>query len=43
VKGAFILIFSAAAASLYKKFNKSGMIAFCGIVAFVIGLVLLYW
>ena len=43
IKGAFILFFPDAAASLYKKFNKSGMIMFCGVVAFVIGLVLLYW
>ncbi|HUC31089.1 MAG TPA: hypothetical protein VMR99_00160 [Candidatus Paceibacterota bacterium] len=43
IKGAFILFFPGAAASLYRKFNKGGMLVFCGIVAFVLGLVLLYW
>ena len=43
IKGAFILFFPGVAAPLYKKFNKSGMIVFCGVVVFVIGLVLLYW
>jgi hypothetical protein len=43
IKGAFILLAPAAAASLYRKFGKSGMIVFVGVVAFVIGLVLLYW
>jgi hypothetical protein len=43
IKGAFILIFSAAAASFYKKFGKSGMLVFCGAVALVLGIVLLYW
>lgn len=40
VKGAFILILPGTAASFYKKFSRNGMIAFCGVVAFVIGLVL---
>jgi hypothetical protein len=43
IKGAFILIFPRAAASLYGKFNKSGMIVFCGVVVFILGMVLLYW
>jgi hypothetical protein len=43
IKGAFILIFPRAAASLYGKFNKSGMLMFCGVVVFVVGMVLLYW
>jgi hypothetical protein len=43
VKGAFILIFPRAAASLYGKLNKSGMLVFCGVVVFVLGMVLLYW
>jgi len=43
VKGAFILLAPGAAASLYRKFSKGGMIVFCGVVAFVLGLVLLYW
>jgi hypothetical protein len=43
IKGAFILLAPGAAASLYKKFGKSGMIVFCGVVAFVLGIVLLYW
>lgn len=43
IKGAFILLAPEAAASLYRKFGKSGMIVFVGVVAFVLGLVLLYW
>jgi hypothetical protein len=43
VKGVFILLAPGAAASLYRKFGKSGLIVFCGVVAFVIGLILLYW
>jgi hypothetical protein len=43
LKGAFIMIFPGAAASLYKSFNKCGIIVFCGIVVFALGLVLLYW
>jgi hypothetical protein len=43
IKGAFILIFPGAAISLYKKLSKGGMLAFCGVVALVLGLVLFYW
>jgi len=43
IKGVFILIFPRAAVSLYRSFNKSGVLVFCGAVAFVLGLVLLYW
>ena len=42
-KGAFILIAPDAAASLYRKFAKGGMLMFCGVVALVIGVALLYW
>ncbi len=40
VKGAFIFIFPQAAVSLYGKFNKSGMLVVCGVVALTLGLVL---
>ncbi len=43
LKGIFILFFPGAAVSLYRKFNMSGMLVFCGVVAFVLGLVLIYW
>ena len=43
VKGVFIMLAPAAATSLYRKFGKSGMVVFCGVVCFVLGLVLLYW
>jgi hypothetical protein len=43
IKGAFILALPNAAASLYGKFNKSGMFVVCGVIAFILGLILLYW
>lgn len=43
VKGAFVLLAPGAAAALYRKFGHSGMIVFCGVVCFVLGVVLLYW
>lgn len=43
VKGVFILLAPDAAASLYRKFNKSGLLVFCGVIALILGLVLLYW
>jgi hypothetical protein len=43
VKGAFILFFPGTAASLYAKFSKKGMFVSCGVVAFILGIVLLYW
>jgi drug/metabolite transporter (DMT)-like permease len=43
IKGVFILLAPAAAASLYKKCSKSGLLVFCGVIVFVLGLVLLYW
>ena len=43
IKGMFILLLPAPAASLYKKCGKSGLIVFAGVVMVVLGLVLLYW
>ena len=43
IKGAFILIFPDAAVSLYRRFNKNGILAACGVVALILGLALLYW
>jgi len=43
LKGVFIVLAPAAAVSLYRKFGQSGIIVFCGVVCFVLGLVLLYW
>lgn len=43
IKGIFILLAPDAAVSFYRKFNKSGMLVFCGVVVLVVGLVLLYW
>jgi drug/metabolite transporter (DMT)-like permease len=43
IKGTFILLLPAPAASLYKKCGKSGLLVVAGIVVFVLGLVLLYW
>jgi len=42
-KGAFIMLAPDAAASLYRKFGKSGLLVFCGVVVFVLGVILLYW
>jgi hypothetical protein len=42
IKGVFILIFPNATASLYRKFNKGGMLMLVGVVVLIIGLVLLY-
>ena len=43
IKGTFILLLPAPAASLYKKCGKSGLLVVAGIVVFALGLVLLYW
>jgi len=43
VKGAFILIFPGAAASLYKKCNKRWLFVLSGIVVLILGIVLLSW
>lgn len=43
IKGTFILLAPRAATALYKKFGHGGLMVFCGVVAFVLGLVLLYW
>jgi drug/metabolite transporter (DMT)-like permease len=43
VKGTFILLLPGAAASLYKKYGKSGLLVVAGVVIVVLGLVLLYW
>ena len=42
IKAAFILLAPGAAASMYRKFGKGGMVVFCGVVVFVVGAVLLY-
>ena len=43
LKGLFILLAPAAATAMYRKFGQSGMIVFCGVVCFVLGIILLYW
>lgn len=43
LKGTFLLLFPGAAAALYKKCGKSGVLVVAGIVAVVLGLFLLYW
>jgi len=43
LKAIFILFFPGNAAALYRKFNNRGMIVFCGLIVFVLGLVLFYW
>ncbi len=43
IKGTFILVLPGVAASFYKKCAKSGVFVFSGIIAVVLGLVLLYW
>jgi protein-S-isoprenylcysteine O-methyltransferase Ste14 len=42
IKGAFLLLFPNLALSLYRKFNKDSVLMAGGIVAFILGLVLLY-
>ncbi len=42
LKGIYILVFPKSASSFYRKMNKEGLFAFAGILAFVIGIVLLY-
>jgi hypothetical protein len=42
IKGVFILWFPNAAAALYRKCNTGSMLVWWGIIAFIIGLVLLY-
>lgn len=43
IKGVFILILPGAAVALYRKINKSGLLMFCGVIVFILGLILLYW
>jgi hypothetical protein len=43
IKGVFILFFPSAAAALYRRFVTDGMLVFCGVIAFILGLVFLYW
>lgn len=43
IKGVFILFFPRAAGGLYRKCGKSGTMVFWGLVALIIGLILLYW
>jgi len=42
IKGVFILFFPDAAVSVYRKFNKEGLLVFSGLVVIVIGLILFY-
>ncbi len=42
IKGAFILFFPAVTTALYRKFGKSGLMTFAGVVALVVGFALLY-
>ncbi len=42
IKGAFLLLLPGPAISLYQKCNKDSVLIFGGIVAFILGLVLLY-
>jgi hypothetical protein len=42
LKGAYLLIFPNSAAILYKKWNKGGFIAVAGLIALILGLILLY-
>lgn len=42
IKGAFILFVPGSAASFYRIFAKKSLVAFCGVIALIIGLVLLY-
>lgn len=42
LKGIMILIFPKSTASFYRKLNKEGFFALGGLVAFLVGLVLLY-
>jgi uncharacterized membrane protein HdeD (DUF308 family) len=43
VKGAFIVVFPGAAGPLYQRLNKSWMLVLCGVIVFVLGVILLYW
>ncbi|MGC9602369.1 MAG: hypothetical protein ABSE76_01320 [Minisyncoccia bacterium] len=43
IKGAFLLLFPGPAIALYRKCNKDGVLLFGGIVAFIVGVVLLYF
>lgn len=42
IKGCFLLLFPDSAASLYGKFNKSGIYTLWGVIIFLLGIVLLY-
>ncbi len=42
IKGLYILIFPNSAVSMYEKCNKDSIFIPCGIIAFILGLVLLY-
>jgi hypothetical protein len=42
LKGALILLFPKFTMSFYKKWNKPGVLAFGGLVALILGLILLY-
>lgn len=43
IKGAFILFLPKTAEKFYKKYTTDDLLAFYGVVAFIIGLVFLYW
>lgn len=42
IKGIFLLLFPNMAASFYEKVNKSSAFVLAGLIAFVLGLILLY-
>lgn len=42
IKGVFLILFPDSAISIYRWANKDGVLIFGGIVAFVLGLILLY-
>ena len=41
IKGTYILIFPNSTISIYKKFNKDGILVFGGILAIILGLLFL--
>jgi hypothetical protein len=42
IKGAFLVLFPGLAIALYRKFNNDSVLLWGGIIAFVLGLILLY-
>jgi hypothetical protein len=43
IKGAFLLIFPGVTIYFYRKVNKGGIFVFAGLIAFVLGLILLLY